>query len=284
MRKLRTCNTAHFNTGVSKCPPDFGKMIGAIIVADGAKLPADLTADKLEKLAHASGDERIYGIVKFIEYAKNGGEAQTSTNGYGPEEFTGFSSRKDTYTLNKFYPELHAAITRTAHLPRGVYFFDENNVLYGINDGTDVLAPFNMACVYSDATPHPTSSAKATMTVSFAFEDAKAAAVDFDFVKLDFKPLKLTLGLLGVRLKKLDSETNSYKLYEDVGGYDLTPIYGPLFADAGTDVFNGTTTAVTYDASTRTLTIAASTGSEVSLKSPAELYEKDIKGIEQIGV
>lgn len=282
MRKLRTCNTVQFNTGVSKCPPDFGKMIGAIIVEDGTKLPADLTADSLEKLAHAAGSERIYGIVRFVEYAPEGGDPQSAANGYGPEEFTGFSARKDTYNLNKFYPELHSAITRTAHLSRGVYFFDENNMLYGLNDGTDTLAPYPMSSIYSKATPHPTSSGKASMSVTFCHVDAKASAIDFDYVQLDFNPLKLTLGLVGVKLEKAGTTGNNYKIFEAVGGYDVTGIYGPLIVAAGNTVINGATTAATYDDATKTLTIAATDGAKISLKSPAVLYENDIKGIEQV--
>lgn len=281
MRKLRTCDTAHFNTGTSKCPPDFGKMLGAIIVAYGTKLPADLDGDKLEKLVHATEDERVYGVVRFVEYAKNGGESQTSTNGYGPEMFSGFSARKDTFTLDRFYPELHASVTRCAHLRRGVYFFDENNVLYGLNDGTEELAPYPMSSVYSDATPHPTSSAKATMSVSFAHEDAKAAAVNFDYVQLDFNPTKLTLGLIAVKLEKAAVTGNNYKLLEAVGGYDLTPIYGPLIATAGAAVLIGSTSASTYNEDTKTMTIATTGEAKVSLKDPSVLYENGIKGIEQ---
>lgn len=282
MRKLRTCDTAQFNTGVSKCPPDFGKMLGAIIVEEGTKLPADLTAEKLEKLAHAPGNERIYGIVRFTEYAQNGGEPQSSANGYGPEEFTGFSARKDTFNLNKFYPELHAAITRTAHLSRGVYFFDENNMLYGLNDGTDTLAPYQVSSVYSQATPHPTSSAKSSMSVTFCHVDAKAAAVNFDYIQLDFNPLKLTLGLVGVKLEKSGTTGNAYKLFEVIGGYDVTPIYGPLIATAGDTVISGATSATTYDDTTQTLTIASSAGADIRLKAASVLYENDIKGIEQV--
>ncbi len=282
MRKTRTCANAQLNTGVSKCPPDFGKMIGAIIVGANAKLPADLTADKLEELVHADENERVYGIVRFTEYAKNGGEAQTATNGYGPTEFNGFSARIDTFTMNKFYPELHASITRAANAstPRGVYFFDENNMLYGLSDGTDVLAPYDMSTIYSDATPHPTSSAKATMTVSFSHTDAKLAATNFDYIQLNFNPAKLTLGLTEVILTKTATSGNAYKLIEKVGGYDVTGIYGPLIAEAGSTVLNGSTSAATYNASENTITIAG-TGT-VGLKSPSVLFASGIKGIIQV--
>ena len=249
---------------------------------EGTKLPADLTADKLEELVHASGSERVYGIVRFVEYAKNGGEPQTATNGYGPEEFTGFSARKDDYTLNKFYPELHAALSRTAHIPRGVYFFDENKVLYGLNDGTDTLAPYPMSGVYSKAVQHPTSSAKPTMTISFAHVDAKVSEIDFDYIQLDFNPLKLTLGLVNVKLEKTKTNDSNYKLYESLGGYDVTPIYGPLIATAGNKVIKSATSAVTYDDVTKTLTIASTKDVDIRLESPSVLYENGIKGIEQV--
>lgn len=279
MKKLRTCDSSSFFTGVSKCQIDFGKILGAIIVNKGRKLPAELTADKLEELVHADGDERVYGIVRFVEYAPNGGEAQTATNGYGPEEFTGFSARKDTYTLNAFYPELHSSLTKNAHLSKGVYFFDENNVLYGLDDGTDLLAPFPMASIYSDATPHPTSSAKSTMSVTFAHEDAKKSAVGFDYLKLDFDPMNCTLGLTPVKLQK--DGANGYKLYEAVGGYDVTPIYGPLLAEADKGVFAGAVSAISYETSTQTLTVT-STGGDVRLASPSTLFKAGIAGIEQV--
>lgn len=281
MRKLRKCSSANLNTGASKCPPEFGKMKGAILVESGTKLPADLTAESLEGLVHADRPNRVYGIVTFTEYAKNGGEIQTAANGYAGEEATGVSARKDTFTLNRFYPELHAALTKCLNKAWDVYFFDEDNVLYGLNDGTDVLAGYPMTTIYSDATPHPTSSARSTMSVTFSHADPKQAITAFDYVQLGFNPQKLTLGLVEVSLGKLDDKVNGYKIYEVVGGNDVTSIYGPLIVAATTTVINGSTTAVSYDSAADVLTIAAEGGAVISLKSPSTLYESGIKGIEQ---
>ena len=86
-----------------------------------------------------------------------------------------------------------------------------------------------------------------------------------------------------MKLEKTATSGNAYKLYEVVGGFDVTGIYGPLIATAGADVLNGSTTAATYDEGANTLTIAAGSGSSaVSLKAPSVLYGKDIKGIEQV--
>ncbi len=282
MRPLRTCDSAQLHTGVSKCPLELGKMLGAIIVPNGKKLPADLTGDKLEELVHADVADRVYGLVRFVESAKNGGEPQTATNGYGSEEFNGFSARKDTFTLDRFYPELHSSISRCANMKRGVYFFDENNVLYGIDDGTDTLAPFDLSCMYSDATPFPTSSAKATMSVTFCFLDARQVVEDYDYIKLGFNPMKFTLGLTPVVLQKTADSGTAYKLLEKTGGYDVTAIYGPLIVTAGNTVINGTTSAVTYNENTQTLTISSTGLQEISLKSPKVLFANDIKGIVQV--
>ncbi len=62
MRPIRSCDDSHLNTGLSKCPVDFARMKGAIIVPYGTKLPAKLTIEELTKLAHADEHERIYGI------------------------------------------------------------------------------------------------------------------------------------------------------------------------------------------------------------------------------
>lgn len=280
MRKLRKCDSSQLYTGTSKCAPDFGKMKAAIIVKPGYKLPADLTAEQLEKLAHADRSERIYGIVGLCEYAKNGGEVQTAANGYGPEQVTGVSARKDTFDLLKFYPELDASLMCTANAEWDAYFIDEDGYLHGINDGTDVLAGYPMSCVYGESTPIATSSNKPTMQVVFCHKDAKLSKMKFDYSPLGFDYSKLTLGILPVLLEK--NEDGEYKLVEAVGANDITSIYGPLIATAGATVINGTTSAVTYNEDKDTLTITTTGDAVPSLMSAKTLYENDIKGIEQV--
>lgn len=285
MKTLRTCDNAQLNTGVSKCPPDFEKMKGAILVEPGHKLPKDLTGDQLEELCHADRPDRAYGIVVFAEYAKNGGEVQTSANGYLGERVTGVSARKDTFTLDKYHPSLVASLNRTYTNKWGAYFFDANFMLHGIDDGTDTLAPFPMNSVYADTTPMPTSSESATMTVTFCHEDARKAMVDYNYVVLPFNPENFVLGLTPVVLEAVEAGGNDYKLYEKLGQYDLTPIYGPQIADAGVTCIAGTASAVTYDETKKVLTIASTEGGKVGavrLKAPSVLYTQDIKGIEQI--
>lgn len=284
MRKLRKCNAADLYTGGSKCPPNFEEIIAAILVKPGTKLPADLTPEKLEELVHADRKDRAYVILRFVEYAKNGGETQTGADGYGPEEETGISARRDTFTLQKFSPELDASLTKCSNQPWDVYFVDVNGLLHGINDGTDILAGYPMSGVYSDSTPFKTSSARPAQTVSFMHKDARLSKTRFDYVELgfDIDNTGLELTLTPVKLVKADGGNDKYKLIEAVGGYDVTSIYGALIATGGANVISGATTAATYDEDTETLTIAATAGTTPRLKPAATLYEHDIKGIEQV--
>lgn len=280
MRPIRSCDDSHLNTGLSKCPVDFARMKGAIIVPYGTKLPATLTVDKLTELVHADENVRIYGIKGFCEYAQEGGEPQTGAVGYGGLKVTGYSDRADTFTLDKNYPELHASLTRSCDKAWGAYFFDEKNFLYGLNDGSDVLAPFPMTTIHSNATPYATSSARSTMTVKFCHEDARAAIEHADFVKLDFNPQRAVMGLIAVKLVKASDAGNDYKLIESVGGYDLTPTFGPLIAD-NANVIAGAT-AATYDADKKTLTLTVTNSATPKLKAPNALLEAGIEGIEEV--
>ena len=281
MRPIRSCDDSHLNTGLSKCPVDFARMKGAIIVPYGTKLPAKLSIEVLTKLAHADELERIYGIKGFCEYAPEGGEAQTGAVGYGGLQVTGYSDRADTFTLDKNYPELHASLTRCSGKSWGAYFFDEKNYLYGLNDDTDELAPFPMSTIHSNATPYATSSAKSTMTVKFCHEDARAAIEHADYVKLDFNPQRATLGLTAVKLVKVSDTGNDFKLLESIGGYDLTPTFGPLIADSTATAIAGAT-AATYSAEKKALTLTVSGSDVPKLKAPKALLETGIEGIEEV--
>ena len=106
------------------------------MVEKGKKLPTSLSASSLATACHADGDSRIYGIVTFVEYAKEGGEPQASAVGYGGIGVTGVNARTDTFTMDKFYEGLNASLLKGMNKPYDVYFFDAKNFIYGINDGT----------------------------------------------------------------------------------------------------------------------------------------------------
>lgn len=280
MKKTRTCASAQLNTGTSKCEIPFDKLLGAIVVHYGTKLPAELTANKLEELVHADYGERVFGIRTFVEAAKNGGEVQTSAVGYGSDKITGISSRKDTMTMDTYSMALDASISKGGNRKWGVYYYDCDGFLYGIDDGTDILAPFPLSNIYSDSTPFKTSGNAAQQMITFSHEDAKKSKEQADFIQLDFKPQDVEyFGLTQVVMKKTADAGNAYKIYEKTGAYDVTGIYGPLIAASAESVLNGAAAATTYNEADNTITIANAGDGEISLKSPKVLYENGIKGI-----
>lgn len=277
--KIRECNASTMATGHSGCQLDFGKVVAAIIVPDGTKLPADLDGDSLEELCHASRATRVYPLSRFVEYSLGGGDMATSAVGYGATSVNGVNARTDTYTFDKYREVVAASLMRTANNAYGVYYIDENNVIYGINDGTDVLAPFDMSTIYPTATPHPTSGAQATLLVNFCHLDARKAIEKLDFEQLSFDPVRYAKGLVPVKFVKAGTGANTYKLVESVGGYDRSEEFGALISGKAADVLNGATAAA-YADGVFTMTLAEGSAG-VTLKSASVLYENGIKFIEQ---
>lgn len=275
MRTYRKCDSARLNTGDSKCPVDFGKMKGAIIVPKGVKLPQELDGETLEEMCHAARSERAYGVMTFVEYAKEGGEVETSTVGYGAEQANGLSARKDTFTMDRYYPMMTASLLKCLNQKYDVYFFDEKKILYGMSDGTDVMAGFPMNTIYPTVTPHSTSSEPASMTVTFAHVDPRAALEDIEFVQLGFNPANFVIGLTPVRLDKI--EEGLYKVIEEKGGFDRTAELGELLTADASTLFPGST-AVSYDSAKEALKSTGST--ELAKPDTLALYKAGIKGIE----
>lgn len=278
MRNTRVCESAEMNTGGSGCKVDWGKVKGAILVEHGVKLPANITADELEKMCHADRPGRIYPIHTFVEYAKNGGEAQVSAVGYGANQYNGLNAQTDTFTLPRFDEILNAELLRCANKEWDVYFWDSNRMLIGYNDGTDILAGIPMSTVYPGATPFSTSSAKSSMTVNFCHMDAEDSQLNFDYLKLDFNPANVIKGLTEVML--VENESNKFKIIECVGGYDRTAEFATELSSGASEVFDGVTSASYEDGY---LTITPGEG-EISVKSPSVLYEKDVKWVEFVKV
>lgn len=277
MRSIRTCESAQLNTGGSMCQIDWGKIKGAILMEHGQKLPAELTKDKLLELCHADRPERIYPILPFVEYAKNGGDPQVSAVGYGANQFNGLNAQTDTFTLPRFDETLNAKLLQCATKEWNAYFFDEKR-LYGYNDGTEILAGFSMSTVYPTATPFSTGSAKSTMTVSFCHTDIEDTYSHIDFIDLKINLKNVLKGLTEVLLTS--KEANKFVLVEKIGGYDLTPLFGDVIAKAAATVLNGATSA-TYASGIITV-VPSNGGGVVSLKSPSVLYENAIKFIEGV--
>lgn len=279
MREIRTCVKSRFNTGNSACQIDFSKLKGAIVLEHGQKLPKGLTPEKLIELCHADRPERIYPIMTFVEAAKNGGEPQVGNTGYGAPGVTGVNARTDTLTLDKCYDQLNAHLLKVMDIPFDVYFWDNRFVLYGYNDGTDILAGIPMSCIYPTIVPFATSGAKASLTVSFCHDDPQDNMENFDYIQLKFNPKNSLKGLVDVVFEKTEGNANQYKLIEKIGGYDRTSEFGDLIANKAAEVMNNVTSATYADG---IITVVPKDSGIPSLKAPSILCENGIKGIEQV--
>lgn len=277
MRSLRKCKRGELSTGRSQCPLDPANVIGAVVVEPGTVWPKNATASSLKEACHADRPDRIYPIMTFVEYAKEGGEVNVSAVGYGGNQVTSIGARTDTFTLDKFYPDMAASLSKAMNMPFEVFYFDMNNVVYGRRIG-DNLRGFPINTLYPTVTPHPTSSNPATLTVSFAFENARDAIEDFDFVELEGLELKECLTMLTEVELVETATTGKYKIVEKVGGYDLTSRFASIITESATSVISGIS-AASYDSDTETLVLTVTTGATPALKAPSALYTAGIYGI-----
>lgn len=271
----RTCAaTQDFNTGVSRCLIDPDKIKGLIFVQHGYKLPADLTAESLRTACHADRPNRIYPIIDVIEYATTGGEAQVSSTGYGANKLTIYSARTDTFTLQGYDLQLRANLATMKNITIDVYPFDANNVIYGMNDGTDQLAGIELSGVYPSGQDWDSSGQDAFLAVNVMFKDAEKYIKNANIMQATFNVDDALTGLTYVDF--IAVESGKYKIIEHFGKLDVTAYYAPQIADKATSVLNGAS-SVSYDSQDNVLQM---TGTNITLKTPAVLKENGIEGIE----
>lgn len=270
----RKCpGVATFNTGSSVCVLDPGKIKAIILTIHGHKIPTEKTAEAFEKACHADRPGRIFPIKTIVEYAPSGGEAQTSATGYGPTKVTGYSAKNDVWTLQDYDASLKANIMAAKNVAFDAYFVDENNVVYGVNDGTEDLAGIPLSGVYPGGQDWDSSGTEANLTIATMFKDYEKYVKNADVRAYDFDVVDALKGLVYVDL--VSTESNKYKLIEHFGKLDITEYYGKLLAKNAETALNGATSASYADGVITTV----GEGS-ITLASPSVLQESGITGIE----
>lgn len=278
MARIRTCPGVGFFTGKSVCEIDYDKIKALVLTKHGVKLDYE-TMDALRTACHADVPNRAYGFPTIINWEPNGGEAQTSQVGYGPNAYNGMSARTDALTLDRYRHYLRAQILKNVEEEFDMYLIDIKNNLYGLNDGTEVLAGVPVT-IYPSGNDHPGASDKASLVVNVVYQDVEEYIMNLDVVPLGFNALSAVYGLMPVTLEKVGSSGNDYKLIEFYGKGDATSKYGQLIADNAAEVLTGATSA-TYDSVKEVLTLTMdSSTTTATLKSAATLAVKGIYGIE----
>lgn len=271
----RKCpGSATFNTGNSVCVLDPGKVKAIILAIHGHKIPSVKSAEEFEKACHADRPNRIFPLKTIVEYAPSGGEAQTSATGYGPTKVTSYSAKADVWTLQDYDASLKANIMSAKGVAFDAYFVDENNVIYGINDGTEILAGIPLSGIYPGGQDWDSSGTEANLTVATMFKDYEKYVKHADITTCDFDVVESLKGLVYVDL--VSSTSNKYKLVEHFGKLDITEYYGQLITSGATTVLPEAT-GVSYSDGEIT---AQGT---VKLAKPSVLQGAGITGIEAWG-
>lgn len=260
-----------FNTGQNFCPLQPGKVKGLILVYHGKKLPSELTAESLEKACHADGMDRIFPVLGISEYATSGGEATTSENGYAGSEITGYSSRTDTFTLSKFNLALQANMVANKSTLFDMYAFDEDNVIYGYDDGTDVLAGIPLSGIYPTGQMYTSSGQKAYLAFNAIYADTEDYLAHTSIKSASVNLMNVLTGVIYVDFVSVDG---GYKIVDHYDRTDLTSYYGATIAANAESILSGMT-SVTYESG-----VLKGTG-EPKLAEPSVLQENGIIGIEQ---
>lgn len=275
----RECpGASRFNTGNSKCVLDPGKIKAIILVMHGYKLPKELTAESIEAACHADRPARIFPMKPIVEYAPSGGEAQTSAVGYGPSKVTSYSAKNDVWTLQDYDANLKANLMAAKGIAFDAYFVDENNVVFGENDGTDILAGIPLSGVYPGGQDWDSSGTEANLTITTMFKDYEKYVKNADIRVCNFDIVEALKGLVYVDFMSVSEK--KYKLVEHFGKLDITPYYKDVLTGANASkVINGVT-SLEYSDGVFTVE-PASGGGTISLKAPSVLQANGVIGIEQ---
>lgn len=275
-RTIKSAQT--FNTGRSVQIFDPGKIKALIFVNHGYKLPETISAETLEVACHADYPNRIYPIKTIVEFAPNGGDANVQTKGYGGQKLAGYNAYSAAWTLDQSDYVLKSLVVKSKGVKFDVYFVDENNVIYGVNDGTSVLAGIPLSALVASGNDFDTSGEESSTMITTYFKDYEKYLKEADINQLDFEVIDSLNGLVPVELYNMPSQASKYKVIEKYGKLDITSYYGAALAAGASTCFDGSVTAVTYADGLLTIT---ATGTP-ALKKPSVLQAQGVTGIEQV--
>lgn len=256
---LRNCVSGDFVTGGSHCSIDHDKIKMALVYRnDGVTDYAKLIADPSE-LQSAIADGVVKVIKTFCEYAKNGGEPQTSSVGYGPENLTGYSPMTDQFTLEDYNEALVSSIVKHGSSQNMyVLYVDEDNNIYGCMIDDEHIEGFPLNFISVNATPYSSSGSNAQVVVNFAHKDTKLSLEKANFIHSNFDLLSCEPLTPVTIVQQPGSASGSItvKIVESYGYYDVTALFGSA-NQLSNGIFTGVT-AATYNKSDNTITLTAS--------------------------
>lgn len=295
------CAGYAFNSGVSPCPLDPGKIKGLLLYTDDNAVGVDLsnpmtTEAGLTSRFYAPRPNRLFPIGGIVNYESSGGEAQTSQVGYGASRITGYSEKQMTFTLDHYDFNLRATIANSRGSKFKVLFVDDNNVVYGLaaDSGTYELGlkGVNVDDISVGGQDFATADATANLAVTLYINDYEEVLKSLSAVKLDYDVADALQGLVFV-----DVAFKAGSLAQDVlvtikehySGHNISAAVSAMVTTQNVlAVFtnNGSSTAVsrvTYDSDADAIVINSglvSTDFE-GLADANTLYNNGVFGIEE---
>lgn len=272
---VRSCPTGKkFNTGGSYCPIDPTKVKAVFFSMKDIAIENEIIGIDLTAMCHADRPERIYPIKNIVEYAPSGGEAQVETVGYGAPKVVGYSSRDDVFTLGVYDIELVKNIAKMKSQKVYVFYVDSDNQIHGRTKEDDNSHFYGIpAMIYLADQPFDTSSTNANTQIHIALSDTEQFLQNRVVIKKDYDVVDALIGLMSVKFVKPQSNSQFYYLV-DSSNTNISSAYKDITADCFVEA-----ESVSYNASDDSFTISGNT----ELKSPRELAEKNIYGIEYAG-
>ncbi|MBR4552889.1 MAG: hypothetical protein IKO20_04115 [Bacteroidaceae bacterium] len=294
------CAGYAFNSGVSPCPLDPGKIKGLILYTDDNAVGVDLSSPMsteagLTSRFYAARPNRLFPIGGIVNYESSGGEVQTSQVGYGASRITGYSEKQMTFTIDHYDFNLRAAIANARGTKFKVLFVDDNNVVYGLaaDSGTyDLgLKGVQVDDIAVGGQDFATADTTANLAVTLYINDYEEVLKSLSAVKLDYDVADALQGLVFVDVAFRSGSPNDIVLVaikEHYSGHNISAaVSGMVNTQNVLSVFtnNGSSTAVnsvTYDSDADAISIKSglTTSDFTGLADANTLYNNGVFGIE----
>ena len=209
------CATVGNNTGNPSCIIVPKNIKGGILIPKATALTSAnvLTSAAciaaIQTLTLGLPAARAYPFGPFIDIADNSEEAVFATSNYGVKEFVREGLVGWKFAINAGGIKLQNALRSFNHTKaHSMLFYDKDNVLYGVDDGSGGMKGFSLEEFYAHPWKAPDGSNPAKFFVEFMFSNTKELNEDLVFIKLDSQIENVIKGNIDVELE-LVSQTST---------------------------------------------------------------------------
>lgn len=293
-----TCAATGANTGLPDCPYIPGKIVGAILLdKDFTFESADILTvaafkARLQALALAAADERIFPIGPFEAITDGSEEPVKVTTGYGTEQIVRDGKIKWTFEIEKGGVQLMKALRKFNKAKKRVLFIDDNNVILGYN-GTAGFTGFLLDQIYTQGFKINDGSNPSKFMIQFHLAKPSEMNDDVNYIDFGEDVLDAVKGILDVYLTKILTSTTEITISaktvaDNVDLYDsfddeINAAGAWIVTKAGVKVTPASVAKVAGSKAWK-ITLTTPSGAHVfSLNTPAALAALSVGGAPSVG-